>query len=832
MDDKNINNNLNNDGENIIQENINNNQMEQEPRQLTKDEKAAQTVKDVVDVGAPIVAEHFGGPVASEVTEKALQDPKVREGIDKAANKLVKGNSLNPLNPANTIGKNALAKAQKPVSELKPIARSANNLRKNTSKNPTELSEDNKELSDALAKSKNKNPKGLSNSKSTSDNNSKQKKSIFGNSSNEETEHSESPGADLLSSVGRFFKKNPGLVFTIVGGLIFLALIFLPIILIAACVMYVIDTLSSVSDFFQDTGEIIWNTITLHGTRTNQNVYLFNIEEQADSWLDRDDVDKTTFDLEKIRIYTNSATFYSNVVNPDAIDEVLKDPDNDDKETPSDESETDEEETSSDESETDKEEKDKVENPEDLVQFVGTGDELRQKYGNIKDHPKELIPKMFECAVYEGNVINKEKSCEDSDVESDSKKYIFSEEAYEKYLTDTYVMREFIECSDCGYDTATDEKKKSDAKKMAEEIISQAKSSYVNYNANDQSNYNAYSIMVSGITVKDNDGNVIGTYSFSEYVQTIVERDAGSYNNEIKKAYALVVISKTLSNSTNGEVTEFDFDYDKVTQSTTDSVEEVIDLKIMREGKVYYGSFDFEKASEVEQQEYETILKTLYGEDISIEESISNGLQLDTDTGFYMRVSAPDINDLLYFGSEGSRPCNIGECAWYVQKRANEITKTLYPDNSSLWWNGSANAKNFCELAEAKKFNVCNFSGSKTNCQIKQGAIMVWNGDFGHVAIVEKVDGNMVTYSDAMVTYGSYGAMYGNNWQKVEDALDLPGGFACNTGNKQSYINRFENCTSNPSRPCFATKQQDSHTFINNHVSGGKCIIYLTEPGG
>ncbi len=791
MDDKNINNNLDNNGENIVQENINNNQIEQESRQLTKDEKAAQTVKDVVDVGAPIVAEHFGGPVAGEIAENALQNPKVQEGIDKAANKIVKGNRLNPLNPANTIGKNALAKAQKPVSELKPIAKSANNLRKSTSKNPTELSEENKALSDTLTKSKNDNSKRLLNSKSSSDNNSKEKKSIFGNSSNEETEQSESPGADLLSGIGRFFKKNPGLVFTIVGVLIVLALIFLPIILIATCVMYVINTLSSVSDFFQDTGEIIWNTITLHGTRTNQNVYLFNIEEQADSWLDREDVDKTTFDLEKIRIYTNATTFYTNVVNPDAIDELMKDPNNDDKDTSSDETQNNDE---------------KVESPEDLAQFVGTGEELRAKYGNIKDHPKELIPKMFACAVYEGNVINKEKSCEDSDVESDSKKYIFSEEAYEKYLTDTYVMREFIECSDCGYDNATDEKKKLDAKKMAEEIISQAKSAYANYNANDQSNYNAYSVMVSGVTVKDNDGNVIGTYSFSEYVQTIVERDAGSYNNEIKKAYALVVISKTLSNFSNGEITELEFDYDKVTDSTVDSVEAVIDLKIMYEGKVYYGPFDFEKAQKVEPQEYEAILKALYGEDISIEESISNGLQLDTDTGFYMRVAPPDKNDINYYGSNSIGL--IGECAWYASNRAREITRTL----GVYEWNTNSNGNAFCSQTSASHFKTC-WPSRGEKCSPKQGAIVSWGyktGSYvqwGHVGIIEKVEGNNVTYSDSASARGTIGF---------------------NVPNSQ----RYENCTSDPNRSCVNAQQK---TTISGLSTGGDgryiiCYVYLTDP--
>lgn len=51
----------------------------------------------------------------------------------------------------------------------------------------------------------------------------------------------------------------------------------------------------------------------------------------------------------------------------------------------------------------------------------------------------------------------------------------------------------------------------------------------------------------------------------------------------------------------------------------------------MKDGKVYYSTFDFEKAQKVDPQEYVAILKALFGDDISIENlflMVCNWIQL------------------------------------------------------------------------------------------------------------------------------------------------------------------------------------------------------------
>ena len=585
------------------------------------------------------------------------------------------------------------------------------------------------------------------------------KNSIFGDNKTEDMSGGSAEGTDIGKAILNFLKKNPGVVASIVFLLFIILIPLLIVMVIASAVMYVVQILSNVSQVAQDVGQIIWNGITFSGWRTDQNVYLFNIEESSKYYLSN--VDETTADEDKIRYYVNTTAFYSNVVNPDAIEEVGKEKDN--------------------ETESEKPEEIKNNESDDVTTFIGSSEELKNKYGSVKGDPKALIENMFECGVY--------------------------------------VPEKFIDCNRC-----SDDEKKNMSKKITSEIMSQAKSFYTSHNANDQSNYTAYGISTSGIKVKDRDGKELGIYSLTEYVETVVERDISKYNSEnntnvsdeVRKAYALTVISTLLANISNGTIVEENFDPSIVTETTKKAVDAVKDLKIMKEGKVYYNTFDFEKAENVDPQEYEAILKALFGDDISIEKSISDGLQLDPTTGFYMRVEAPSTQPGTesyenYYGK--NKIGLIGECAWYATNRAREITNIL----GVRTWTTNRHGGNFClDDGDAKYYNRC-WPEKGEKCSPKQGAIISWGYkwgpyvEYGHVAIIEKVEGNNVIYSDSATNRGSTG--YG--------ADTIPNNL------------RLTNCISNPNKSCITTDKKATIDELENGGSYGRfihCYIYLDEP--
>lgn len=657
----------------------------------------------------------------------------------------------------------------------------------------------NKKIKEQLAKRINKNPQlkkavnGLSNAVGRPINTSSESQETnqdFDNNQNLDV-NTNSNSTDILGKIGNFIKNNPGVVVTAMITFLVILIPILFVLLIATGVMYVVEQLSNITSFIEDAGQIIWNGITLNGWRTDQNVYLFNIEEISKSFLNK--ADKTDVDEDKIRYYVNTTTFYSNFVNPELLEEVGKDEGN----------------NSSDKKPEDNSSEEEITN-EFANSIIGDSDELRKKYGDVKNDPKSLIPNMFECGVYENNLLVENKKCSGLIPSNENEKWYFSEGKYKKYLLETYVPQKFINCDNCGFKNSTEQEKDNAKRRMTEEILSQAKTFYKQHNINDQSNYTAYNISVSGITVKDLEGNVIGLFSLTEYVETIVERDAASYNDEIKKAYALNIISKLLSRIANGEIVEENFNREIVTESTKKAVEKVKDLKIMKDGKVYYSTFDFEKAQTVEPQEYESILKALFGDDITIEKSISNGLQLDPITGFYMRVEAPDKNDINYYGSNNHGL--IGECAWYATNRAREVTRIL----GVTEFNDNGHGGNFCYFGDAKKFKTC-WPSKGEKCPPKQGAIISWKYswgpyvDYGHVAIIEQVNGNEVLYSDSATSRGSKGL----------SADTIP------------HSQRYDNCTENPKKSCIMTNRKATVNELETGGSWGRyivCYIYLDEP--
>lgn len=710
-------------------------------------------------------------------------------GINKLDEKL--SNSKNNKNPVNKINN-----ANNKNSNNKMPGLNKNNLGKNKLGN--------NKLASALNKRRglNKIPKLNSNrsqslgsnsvpgeNSDTSPGKSSRFKDLFGGRKNKSENK---PSFQKL--IVKFIKKNPGLFLSIAIGFFSFLMHFLVILLVVLAVAYAIQAISNVVTALEETGQRIWNAITLNGFETDQGVYLNNIENTMNSYMSNEKYyDKSTVDEDKVRYYTNTAVFYSKVVNPDIVEKKL----DDDKKT----------DDSKDEEVTD-----------ETGTFIGSSSELKNKYGAVKGDPKDLIKNMFECGTYSNGVLTSEKSCDNAD--GDTKKWYFSEEKYKNYLTETYVPNKYINCDNCDYKNLSDERKKALASQMTNEIMSQAKSFYSTHNADDKSNYTAYSIQSSGITVKDKEGNVIGKYSLSEYVETIVERDAAKYNDEIKKAYALTIISKLLVNVSNNEIVEDNFDSSIVTDSTKKAVASVIDLKIMKDGKVYYSTFDFEKAQKVDPQEYVVILKALFGDDISIEKSISDGLQLDSTTGFYMRVSSPspDSNTKSYQDYYGSNNTSlIGECAWYATNRAREITNTLGVSK----WTDNGNGGTFCKLPQASNYKTC-WPSRGEKCAPKQGAIVSWShGTYGHVGIIEKVNAdNTVLLSHAWIRKGKYGKKYEDmDLQVMEDDIDA------------GKIDRLDNCIGNGAAGC-SVFETISITRLEHIWNGYNivCYIYLTDP--
>lgn len=713
-------------------------------------------------------------------------------GINKLDEKL--SNSKNNKNPVNKINN-----ANNKNSNNKMPGLNKNNLKNNLGKNKF----GNNKLASALNKRRglNKIPKLNSNRSQSLDSNSVPGKSnrfknLFGGRKNKNVNK---PSFQKL--IIKFIKKNPGLFLSIAVGFFSFLMHFLLILVLIFAVMYVIELLSNVTEVINNVGQIIWNGIIYQKWETDQSMYLHNIEVYVDLYLkDENKYDKSTVDAEKIRYYVNTTTFYSNVVDPDLIGIE-----------------------SSDENST-------ASDSDDIGTFIGNSATLDNKYSSVKLDPKELIPKMFDCAKYENGIRKESVVCPfvfttnniptfSGNLLSGSKFY-FSEEKYEKYLREEYVPKKFINCDKCSYKDASNDEKTSIADRITNEIMSQAKSNYVSHNADDKSNYTAYSIQSSGITVKDKEGNIIGKYSLSEYVETIVERDAAKYNDEIKKAYALTIISKLLVNVSNNEIVEDNFDSSIVTDSTKKAVASVINLKIMKDGKVYYSTFDFEKAQKVDPQEYVAILKALFGDDISIEKSISDGLQLDSTTGFYMRVekasNVPGTESYEnYYGK--NKIGLIGECAWYATNRAKEITNTLGVSK----WTDNGDGGTFCNLPQASNYKTC-WPSRGEKCSPKQGAIISGDfGEWGHVGIIEKVNSDgTYNLSHAAVKKGGWALSKG--YKYVSQVYDDP-----DFGTK---VSRLSNCIDYGNTGCVSfeklTMAELQDYFGHNIV----CYIYLTEP--
>ena len=106
------------------------------------------------------------------------------------------------------------------------------------------------------------------------------------------------------------------------------------------------------------------------------------------------------------------------------------------------------------------------------------------------------------------------------------------------------------------------------------------------------------------------------------------------------------------------------------------------------------------------------------------------------NSSFTPRTTAPLITDFHYYSTQNpfvAAGYGLPNCTTYAWGRAWEITGSQLPSgflgNAKTWWNATTLPK-----------------GSTPQL----GAICVWvGGDYGHVAIVEAINGNLITISES-----------------------------------------------------------------------------------
>lgn len=604
-------------------------------------------------------------------------------------------------------------------------------------------------------------------------------------SSNENSEETKNESVDLgagIKKIALFFIKHPGLIVTIATALGYILMISLIIFSVIALILYAQKLLTDIKEGVLDFFESLGNVLTFSGWRTNQSVYHKNIEGQIGIYS------ATTAEGNTVRYYVNSATFFTTMVEPSLLEKA-----DDDKEL------TDEQMKISNEL---------IEG--DKIDSISNTDSLRTKYSIIKNDPISLIQNLYKCDSNESY-----NSCR------------IDEEKYQKYLEEDYVLFRYINCGNCEYKDKTDSEKKAIAKTMAADIIAQAKSGFGSSTADTQTDYMAHSIYNSGVRVITGTSNLPVPYKLEDYLSIKVanNEELSGKSIEVAKAYTLNEVSKLLVNydPTSQTITENKFDATLVTEEIKAAVTETIKYRILKNDEVYYEeNFDIFKAEQIgnnlENETYNDIIIELLGQDVKIIESIADGIELDTKTGFAIRVSPPAIDDPLYYGTDANGTRKgvvglIGECAWYATNRAREITKTL---NVTVW-DGSANGNGYCDLSAVKNYNMC----WGNDCEIKQGSIISWKYTgtcsyckYGHVGIVESVNGTNAIISEGSVTKGNLTG----GWSSVEDRLDTT-------------MDRYNNCTSPKNTGCMSTSKQ-SIASLRTGANGRqiRCIIYLTEP--
>lgn len=189
-----------------------------------------------------------------------------------------------------------------------------------------------------------------------------------------------------------------------------------------------------------------------------------------------------------------------------------------------------------------------------------------------------------------------------------------------------------------------------------------------------------------------------------------------------------------------------------------------------------------------------------------------SGNGLVTVDGFEQRISRPARSNSYYYNQDTNTAANgwlEGECAWYASARAQEILAAL---NNGATWNYNGNGSTYCQSSDAKKFvNSTDFK------KPQQGAIVSWSsGKYGHVAIVENVEGDVVTISEAGLSFGAKASVGCSNGECVRGKLNL------NATTRRDY------CEIN-NTGCFNTRKVNIDQM--KKLSGSfNCYIYLAQP--
>lgn len=195
-------------------------------------------------------------------------------------------------------------------------------------------------------------------------------------------------------------------------------------------------------------------------------------------------------------------------------------------------------------------------------------------------------------------------------------------------------------------------------------------------------------------------------------------------------------------------------------------------------------------------------------------EGATGGDGLVANGNFAMRLARPQRNNAFFYNQDGVGGADgtlEGECAWYATGRAKEIVSSLGTGS----WSYNGNGDEFCNSSDASNYEI-SYDYSKP----RPGAILSWAWDgYGHVVIVEKVEGDTVTISEAAVVYGPMSQLGLGSIYDVWNYFDR---FSSNAEGRKQY------CEYDGSG-CFQTVEY-SISEIKDHLDGFICYVYLDSP--
>ena len=193
----------------------------------------------------------------------------------------------------------------------------------------------------------------------------------------------------------------------------------------------------------------------------------------------------------------------------------------------------------------------------------------------------------------------------------------------------------------------------------------------------------------------------------------------------------------------------------------------------------------------------------------------TGGEGLVANGNFMMRTSRPLRSNSFFYDQEtghGADGTLEGECAWYATGRAKEIVSTL----GTGTWTDNPNGGEFCSSSDASKFQTSN-----DYTKPRPGAIVSWgDGSYGHVGIIEKVEGNTVTLSEAAIAFGPLESFGYSSAQDAWNAFDR----AASDGDAR------KNYCEKDGSGCIIIDEHSIDEMKNLYGMSFQCYIYLDSP--